>query len=113
MKKKKITIQGVDYPVVFDMQAMLNFESIANKSFLGNDFHLTRDRIALIVGAVIAADEDTEITVEKVVGNKDFQAVKEIIEAYNTIMSLAEDFFDIPNVEPKDETQGEEEDKKN
>ena len=110
MKQKEITIQGKQYPAVFDMQTMMNFEEIANKSFFDSKFNTINDRVALIVAAAYAADKDSDITVETVIGNKDWDAVKQIISAFAIISELMGQFFNIPEIEKKDnleQTEGE------
>lgn len=99
MTKKEITIQGKTYPVVFNMKAMMNFEEIANKSFLGVTFDKLTDRIALIAAAVYAADPDTKLTVEDIMGDQSWEAVKDIIAAFTVVMTLTGEFFPIPAIE--------------
>lgn len=113
MKTKEITIAGKQYPVAFDFQTLLNFENITKKSFFGITFEMTTERMALIMAAVLSADENTSLTIEGMVGQKDWDAVKEIITAYGIIMNLANDFFHIPEVvkqSEEDEDEGQNDD---
>jgi hypothetical protein len=113
MKKTEITIAGQQYPVQFDFQTLLNFENITKKSFFGATFEMTTERMALIMAAVLSADENTSLTIEGMVGQKDWEAVKEIITAYGIIMNLANDFFHIPEVvkqSEEDEYEGQKDD---
>lgn len=96
--KKEVTIAGVQYPVTFDFQTLLNFEQITNKSFFDTDFTKIVDRMALIMAAVLTADEDTKLTVELLKGKGDWDAVKDIITAYGVVMDLASAFFHVPEV---------------
>lgn len=96
--KKEITIAGVQYPVTFDFQTLLNFEQITNSSFFDTTFNKTVDRMALIMAAVLTADEDTKLTVELLKGKGDWDAVKDIIAAYGVVMDLASAFFHVPEV---------------
>lgn len=96
--KKEITIAGVQYPVTFDFQTLLNFEQITNSSFFETTFNKTVDRMALIMAAVLTADEDTKLTVELLKGKGDWDAVKDIIAAYGVVMDLASAFFHVPEV---------------
>lgn len=100
--QKEITIQGKKYPVAFNMQAIINFEEIAQKSFFGVAFDRLSDRIALIVSAAFAADKEADLTVEAVMGAQDLDAVNNIIAAYNVVMELMSEFFKKPDVEPAD-----------
>ena len=103
MTKKEITINGKTYPIAFTMDTMINFEEIADKPFFGNDLKRLKDRMAIIMAAVITADEKTKLTVEELRGNGDFDAVQQIIAAFNVVMEASIEFFKIPAVEPKDE----------
>ena len=112
MKKNYITINGVSYPVVFTLLTMSNFEEITNKGFFEANLLTTNNRIAIVIAAALAADKDTKLTVEDLRGNETFDDYKQIIEAYNVVMTLANDFFKIPKVEedkdPKPENQEQE-----
>ena len=101
MNNKEITIQGKPYPVVFNMQTILNFEEMTNgQSFFTANLETMKNRVAILAAAIFAADENTNITVEKIFGNKDYEAMKEIISAYNTVMALAGEFFKVAVPEP-------------
>ena len=59
MTKKEITINGKQYPVIFDMQTIMNFEEVTGgKSFFTENLTTLKNRIALIIAAVTAADEN-------------------------------------------------------
>lgn len=103
MQQKEITIGGKQYPVVFTLQTMMNFEEIAGKSFFGESFDGFKERIALIISAVLAADEKADITVEQMTNAETWQQAQDIIKAYVAVMELSAKFFNIPEVEPKDE----------
>lgn len=97
MNKKEITIQGKPYPVVFNMQTILNFEEMTNgQSFFTANLETMKNRVAILAAAIFSADENTGITVEKIFGNKDYEALNEIILGYNTVMTLAGEFFKVP-----------------
>ena len=101
MNKKEITIQGKPYPVVFNMQTILNFEEMTNgQSFFTANLETMKNRVAILAAAIFSADENTGITVEKIFGNKDYEALNEIILGYNTVMTLAGEFFKVPVSEP-------------
>ena len=115
MTKKEITIKGKQYPVAFDMQTIMNFEEVTSgKSFFTENLTTLKNRIALIIAAVTAADEDTPLEVKDLVGSRSLDDVQEIIAAYNIIDALAAEFFKIPEIEkknnpepPAEETEGE------
>ena len=105
--KKEITIHGKQYPVAFDMQTMMNFEEIANKSFFESKFNTINDRVALIAAAVFTADKDSDITIEAIIGNKDWEAVKQIIAAYAIVAEVMEPFFPVPEIEKQNNPEPE------
>ena len=115
MTKKEITIKGKQYPVAFDMQTIMNFEEVTEGKSFFTENHLTlKNRIALIIAAVTAADKDTPLEVKDLVGSRTLEDVQEIIAAYNVIDQLAAEFFKIPEIEkknnpepPAEETEGE------
>lgn len=116
MTKKEITINGKQYPVIFDMQTIMNFEEVTSgKSFFTENLTTLKNRIALIIAAVTAADENTSLEVKDITGNRSMAEVQQIIAAYAVIDSLAAEFFKIPEIEkknnpepPAEETEGEE-----
>ncbi len=110
MTQKEITINGKTYPIVFTMDTMMNFEEIADKSFFEIDLKRLKDRLAIIMAAVITADDKTKLTVEELRGNGDLEAVQQIIAAFNIVMEASTEFFKIPSVEPKDEKPDDDED---
>lgn len=97
-QKKEITIGGVQYPVEFTFQALLNFEQITKKSFFETDFKMITDRIALIAAAVYAADEKTKLTVDTIMAGKDLKAIQDITAAFVIVMDLCNEYFEIPKV---------------
>ena len=110
MKQKEITINGKNYPVVFTLATLSNFEEITGKPFFKADLDLIKNRIAIICAAAIAADENTKLTVEELRGNEDLEAYKQIGTVYNTIVEMAAEFFHIPPTEKKEAEQPAKED---
>ena len=97
-QKKEITIGGVQYPVEFTFQALLNFEQITKKSFFETDFKMITDRIALIAAAVYAADEKSKLTVDTIMAGKDLKAIQDITAAFAIVTDLCNEYFEIPKV---------------
>lgn len=113
MTQKEITIQGKTYPIDFTMQAIMTFEEVTDKSFFDCNFTKTTDRIALIYASVLNADKKADITIEKIAGKLDLNAIKDIITAFSTVMMLANDFFELPKVtEEEDKADEPKEDEK-
>ena len=98
MTQKKITINGKEYPVVFTMDTLMNFETIVGKSFFETDFKTLKDRMALVCAAVITANENTDLTIEALKGNNDLKAIQQIIEAYNIVTEAMGEFFQVPDI---------------
>ena len=103
MEQKTITIQGQEYPVVFDFQTLLNFEEIAKHGFFEANFGKLFERIAIIAAAVISADPDSDITYEKIVGKGDAKAVAEITSNFAIVLELCNAYFEVPEVEKKND----------
>ncbi len=118
MKQNIVTFNGVNYPVVFNMLTMSNFEEITNKGFFEANLNKINERMAIVMAAVLAADKDTSLTIDIMRGNETLDDYKQIVEAYSVVMPLANDFFNIPEVEKEkeektDEDEGEDDNPKN
>lgn len=118
MKQNFVTINGVNYPIVFDLKALTNFEDITKQGVFEANMNTTNNRIAIVIGAAISADKNTALTVKEMRGKETFEDYKQIVKAYNVVMTLAKDFFKIPEVEKEkeektDEGEGEDEKPKN
>ena len=98
MTTKEITIGGETYPVVFNFDAMMFFEEVADKQFFKANFEHMKDRMSLVFAAVLAANEKTTLTIQKMKGDGSLDAVREIIEAFNIVMTLTGEFFKVPAV---------------
>ena len=118
MKQNFVTINGVNYPVVFNLLTMSNFEEITNKGFFEANLNKINERMAIVMAAVLAADKDTSLTIDIMRGKETLEDYKQIVEAYSVVMLLADDFFNIPEVEKEkeektDEGEGEDDKPKN
>ena len=114
---KEIEINGKKYPVVVNMQTIMNFEEITGKSFFASTEETLKDRIALIMAAVLSADKNTKLTIEDIIGDKGFDALQQVINAYLIISGLLVEFTKVPAIVSKSEKEekeqaGEEEEKK-
>jgi hypothetical protein len=92
---EKICINGKEYSVVFNMTTVLCYEEIVDKSFFGEDFSRNKERMALILAACYAADENTTLSIDELRTVADWS---EMVAAFNKVMSLASNFFNIPKV---------------
>ena len=103
--KKEITIGGVQYPVEFTFQTLLNFEEISKQSFFKTDFSLIRDKIALIMAAVLTANENTKLTIEDIMGERKLKDIQDFTAASVIIIDLCNEYFEIPKVVQEAEEQ--------
>ena len=105
MIRKEITLNGKTYPACFYMKTILGYEEITGNSFFTNDFSQLRDRIALIVAAILSADSKEEPSIEDLINADTIELVKEILVAYNIVSAMATEFFTVPDIEPKEEAE--------
>ena len=103
MTQKEITLSGKSYPVAFNLQTMINWESITGKSFFGQDFKLIGDQTVLVVAAILSENPDADINYDGIVKASSFRTLQEIVDASNTVMALASEFFKIPDVLKEEE----------
>ena len=108
MKQAEITIQGKQYPVIFTLATISNFEEITNQSFFEANLNTVKCRIALILAAALAADENTKLTVEDIKGSEDLEAYQQISAAFIVIGELSKAFFKVTDADKKadEEEQG-------
>lgn len=99
MKQKEITIGNKKYPVAFSMKTIELFESMTGKPFLdemANNFGLVKNRIILIMAAILTVDENSKVSESDIRGNDDLNSYKTITETYVSVMELVAEFFEIP-----------------
>lgn len=96
-KQTTITIDGKEYPVVFNMAAAIIYEQTAGKPFFGEDFTLLYYRVILIYAAMAAADGDA--TVDALIQTGDWKGIS---EAFIKVAGMAAEFFKVPEVEKED-----------
>ena len=104
MVTKDITLNGKTYPVVFTMKTIMGFEDIIGHSFFNEKtFSTFKVRIALIIAAIVAADDKVEITFEELGAIDTLEGMNDIVKAFNTVMELSAAFFHLPAVEQQEE----------
>ena len=99
MKQKEITIGDKKYPVAFSMKTIELFESMTGKPFLDEmtgNFGLIKNRIVLIMAAILTVDENSKVSESDIRGNDDLNSYKTIMEIYVSVMELVAEFFEIP-----------------
>ena len=109
MKQKEITFCGKTYTVVFTIKTIMGYEQITGRSFFdaGNKLSTIGDKAALLYAAIVAADEKADIAFDDIINSDRVAAVNEIVSAFAEIDKLAEEFFEIPKVEPQPEPAAE------
>ena len=107
MKQEKVTINGKEYPVVFNLQTILNYEELSDRSFFDDPLKRLQSQISLVFSAIIAADENTSVKAEDFLKADSGKAVTDIINAFTVVMAMAGDFFKTPAVAAKDTEQEE------
>ncbi len=96
MKQETINVNGKQYPVIFTLATLSNFEDKTGKPFFSENLDTIKNRIAIIIAAAVAADDSTALTVEDLRGKEDWDAYRQIADAYAVVMRLAAEFFHIP-----------------
>ena len=100
--KKEVTILGITDPIEFTLQTLLNYEELNNgQSFFNAKFESIKERIAIVVSAILAADKDADIDFDRLAKIDNWQQMQEIVAAYVTVMELSTKFFNIPEIEQK------------
>ena len=98
MTQKTITIAGKEYPVIFTMETLLQFEDLTDGNFFEAKFKKTSERIDLIMAAVKSADPKTTLTVDTLKAGNNYDALYDINKAFAVVSDLSLEFFRIPKV---------------
>lgn len=112
MKQKQITLCGKTYPVQFNLNTMIKYERMLNRSFLLSNFDLLEEQIAVTVCAVFTANPDADLEADQIMQADSFTKLKELTDAYATVKEMILDFFKESGVtteEPKAEEHEEHE----
>lgn len=100
--KREITINGKQYPVEFNMTTVLTYEEIVDQSFFGEKFVKFKNQAALVLSAVFAADEKTDIELEELL---QAESLNDVQVAFVEVMEMAAQFFKVPKVAEKEEAE--------
>lgn len=93
MKQKKITIDGHEYPVEFNLSTLIVFEQTVDHSFFEEDWRNLYCRAILIWAAMFSADDSVKTDI--VLRCSDWQGVN---NAFSVIVKMADEFFNIPKI---------------
>ena len=105
--EKKITIKGEEITIKFNMGVECAYEDITQRPFNLADFKDKKLLMALFHAAIIANNEETEITFDYLL--KDATS-EEITSLDNAVSETMSDWLHIPAVIKKDEPKLEESD---
>jgi hypothetical protein len=83
------------------MKTITGFEEIVKHSFFADDFSMMASRMAIVVAAIVAADINADVSADDMLNADKFEAVKEVLEAYTTVMEMAGEFFEVPETTKK------------
>lgn len=95
MDKKEIVLNGKQVAVDFTLATMLTYEEITDSNFFGEQFERLKERIAIIFAAIYTANRETTITIDDLLNSTNWQ---EISDAFNVVITLAGEFFQLPKV---------------
>ena len=105
MKQKEVTINGVQYPVVFTLDTLFGVEEIIGGSFFEANFGTLKNRMALVLAAIYSADDKADISVEALKAMEPMQMIRDITAAFVTVSEAMNEFFKIPAVEQQNEPE--------
>lgn len=95
MEQRTIHICNKEVPVAFNLGTLLSYEEIVGSSFFGAEFKNIRERVALILSAVISANPETDIKFEDIISGDNFE---DFVKAFNTVSEMSVEFFKLPKV---------------
>ena len=81
MKQKEVTINGVQYPVVFTLDTLFGVEDIIGGSFFEANFGTLKNRMALVLAAIYSADDKADITVDQLKEMNPMQMIQDMHKA--------------------------------
>ena len=105
MKQKEVTINGVQYPVVFTLDTLFGVEDIIGGSFFEANFGTLKNRMALVLAAIYSADDKADITVDALKAMEPMKMIQEVTAAFVAVSELMNEFFRIPEAEKQNEPE--------
>ena len=108
-KKTEITILGEKIAIEFNLAVEVAYEEIADRPFDIADLVSQRNSVALYMAAIITANPDTAITVERLMKEATGPEIDQLSKAVITAMT---EWLHLPQVlkkddKPADDTEGE------
>ena len=105
MSKKEVTINGVQYPVVFTLDTLFGVEDILGGSFFEANFGTLKNRMALVLAAIYSADDKADITVDALKAMEPLKMIQDVTAAFVAVSELMNEFFRIPETEKQNEPE--------
>ena len=96
----EITINGKQYPVIFNMSTLMTYEGVTGRSIFGEKFVRVAEQVPLVFSAVLSADPKTSLTLEDLFNCDNYN---DFVNAANSVLKMLKDFFKIPEVVKKDD----------
>ena len=105
MKQKEVTINGVQYPVLFTLDTLFGVEDIIGGSFFEANFGTLKNRMALVLAAIYSADDKADITVDALKAMEPLKMIQDVTAAFIAVSELMNEFFRIPEAEKQNEPE--------
>ena len=108
MKKEEITILGEQIAIEFNLAVEVAYEEIADRPFDIADLVSQRNSVALYMAAIITANPDTQITVERLMKEATGPEIEQLSKA---VIAAMTEWLHLPSVLKKTEpaeSEGEE-----
>lgn len=111
MKKEEINILGEQIAIEFNLAVEVAYEEIAERPFNISDMVSQRNSVALYMAAIITANPDTQITVERLMKEA---TGPEINTLSNAVIAAMTEWLHLPQVlnKPADEKPEDDEESK-
>jgi len=102
MKKEEITILGEQIAIEFNLAVEVAYEEIAERPFNISDMVSQRNSVALYMAAIITANPDTQITVERLMKEATGPEIEALSKA---VIAAMTEWLHLPQVlnKPDDE----------
>lgn len=100
--KKEITLFGQPTPLAFNLGAQIAYEDITGQAFELTQITTVKARTALYMACIIAADENTPITMDQLLAAENPEDIQTIDEA---VAEMIRAWFHLPATAQKEEPE--------
>ena len=108
-KKTTINILGEEITIAFNVQVEIAYEEISGEAFSIDSLAKMKNSVALYMAAIITANPNTDITVERLMKEA---SGKEIAALSNATIQAMSEWMDIPKVIPTEDKEPEDDGEK-